>query len=168
MKAESGTKEWFKDIFDKNYEYIRNYLIYLSGDTELSEDLAQDVFLQLWETRSKARDETIRSYLFTIARNSFFKVKRRRKYDIKYRSTYFEDVENKSPEFLMELKEFDQKLQKIISRMPDKCRAVFLMNRIDGMTYKEIARDTSVTVKAVEKQMSRALSVLRKELGTGI
>jgi RNA polymerase sigma-70 factor (family 1) len=168
MKAESGEKEWFKDIFDKNYEYIRNYLIYLSGDVSLSEDLTQEVFLQLWKTRSKVRDKTIRSYLFTIARHSFLKSRRRRKYDIKFRSTFYEEIDNKSPEFLMELKEFDQKLQKIISCLPNKCRAVFLMNRIDGMTYKEIAQNAGVTVKAVEKQMSKALAILRKELGTGI
>lgn len=168
MKAESGTKEWFKEIFDKNYEYIRNYLIYLSGDVSLSEDITQEVFIQLWEKRSKVRAETIRSYLFTIARNSYLKSRRRRKYDIKFRSTLYEDIDNESPEFLMELKEFDRKLQKIISRLPDKCRAVFLMNRIDGMTYKEIAQNTGVTVKAVEKQMSKALAILRKETGTGI
>ena len=168
MKVEPAAIEWFKDIFDKNYNYIRNYLVYLSGDIRLSEDITQDVFLQLWETRMNIREETIRAYLFTIARNNFLKSKRHRKYDLKFRSTYYEDIDNKSPEFMMELKEYDLKLQKVIAGLPDKCRTVFLMNRIAGMTYREIAQNSGVTVKGVEKQMSRALAILRKDLGTAV
>jgi RNA polymerase sigma-70 factor (family 1) len=167
MKDGPDKKEWFKGVFDDNYDYVRNYLYYLSGDIALSEDLVQDVFLQLWEKLDEVRIETVRSLLFIIARNSFLKARRRQKYDLKFRSTYFENVENKSPEYLMELEEFDKKLQAVISKMPEKCRLVFLLNRIDDMTYREIAKSLGITVKAVEKNMSRALSIIKKELGTG-
>ena len=168
MRIEEGAKNWFRDIFDKNYEYIRNYLFYLSGDIKLSEDLTQDVFLQLWENRKKVKDETLRSYLFTIARNCYFKDFRKQKTDLKFKSGYFEQIENESPEFLLELKEFDSKLQKTISDLPEKCRTIYLMNRIDEMTYQEIADSLQVTVKAIEKQMSKALKILRNELGVKI
>ena len=165
MKVEAGTESWFKDVFDLNYEYIRNYLFYLSGDIKLAEDLVQDVFLQLWEKRRKVKNETVRSFLFTIARNSFLKNIRQKKYDLKFKSTYIERVEKESPEYLLELKEFDQKLQKTISDLPEKCRIIYLMNRIDEMTYTQIAESLQVSVKAIEKQMSKALSILRKKLG---
>jgi len=165
MKVETGTESWFKEVFDKNYEYIRNYLFYLSGDVKLAEDLVQDVFLQLWEKRESIKNETVRAFLFTIARNSFLKSLRRNKYDLKFQSTYFEQVEKESPQFLLELKEFDEKLQKTISGLPEKCRIVYLMSRIDEMTYPQIAESLKVSVKAIEKQMSKALSILRKELG---
>ncbi|MFW5831904.1 MAG: RNA polymerase sigma factor, partial [Prolixibacteraceae bacterium] len=126
MRLKAGAQSWFKDVFDEYYEYIRNYLFYLSGDVKLSEDLTQDVFLQLWENRKKVKEETLRSYLFTIARNSYFKDFRKQKSDLKFKSGYFEKVENESPEFLMELKEFDNKLQKTISDMPEKCRTIYL------------------------------------------
>lgn len=168
MKVGSGSKSWFRDIFDHNYEYVRNYLFYLSGDINLAEDLVQDVFLQLWENRLKVKDETVRAYLFTIARNNFFKDKRRQKYDLAFRSTYFEKIENESPEFVMEMKEFDRKLQKEIADLPEKSRVVFLMNRLDGLTYREIAENLGVSNKAVEKQMSKALGILREKLGDKI
>jgi RNA polymerase sigma-70 factor (ECF subfamily) len=66
------------------------------------------------------------------------------------------------------MKEFDEKLQRILSGLPEKSRTVFLMHRIDGMTYKEIAKNLQVSVKAVEKQMSKALSVLNDKLGKKI
>jgi RNA polymerase sigma-70 factor (family 1) len=165
MKVERKEKSWFKEVFEKNYDYILNYLFYLSGDTALSEDLAQDVFLQLWEKRAEIKEDTLKSYLFTIAKNSFLKNRRRLKYDLKFRSTYFEKIENESPGFILELKEFDQKLQQAIASLPEKSRVVFLMNRMDGITYREIAGNLGVTVKAVEKQMSKALMILRQKLG---
>jgi RNA polymerase sigma-70 factor (family 1) len=165
MKVERNGKSWFKEVFDKNYQYILNYLFYLSGDMELSEDLVQDVFLQLWEKRAEVKEETLKSYLFTIAKNCFLKNRRRQKYDLKFRSTYFEKIENESPGYILELKEFDEKLQQAIASLPEKSRVVFLMNRIDGITYREIAEQLGVTVKAVEKQMSKALMILRQKLG---
>jgi len=167
MKGGSEKKEWFKKIFEDNYEYLRSYLYYLSGDISLTEDLVQDVFLQIWEKRYEVRDETVRSLLFIIGRNSFFKVKRRQKYDLRFRSTYFEQIENKSPEYLMELKDFDKRLQSVISSMPERCRVIFLLNRIDEMTYREIAQSLDISVKAVEKNISRALAIIKSKLGTG-
>lgn len=165
MKVTGGNKEWFKDVFGQHYNYIRNYLYYLTGDMMLTEDLAQDVFLQLWEKRSEVKNETIKPFLFTIARNSFLKNYRRKKTDLKFQSTYMEKVENETPEFLLEVKELDEKLQKAISALPEKCRVVFLMNRIDQMKYSQIAESLNVSVKAVEKQMSKALLILRKDFG---
>jgi RNA polymerase sigma-70 factor (family 1) len=168
MKAGFKSKSWFEDIFNLNYQVILNYLFYLSGDSGLSEDLVQDVFLQLWEKRDEVKDETVRAYLYTIARNSFLKSTRRQKYDMKFRSEYFEEKEHESPEYLLEMKEFDRKLQEVIASLSEKSRVVFLMNRMDGMSYREIAESLGVTVKAVEKQMSKALSMIREKLGSNI
>ncbi len=168
MKIAGGNRDWFKDAFEQHFEYIRNYLYYLSGDAGLTEDLAQDVFLQLWEKREQVKEETLKPFLFAIARNSFLKSYRRKKIDLKFKSTYFEHIEYESPEFVFEVKELDVKLQKTISSMSEKCRIIFLMNRLDDMTYAQIAELLGVSVKAVEKQMSKALAILRKEFGEKI
>ena len=59
MKITGGNREWFKDAFEQHFDYIRKYLYYLSGDIMLTEDLVQDVFLQLWEKRDSVKNETI-------------------------------------------------------------------------------------------------------------
>jgi RNA polymerase sigma-70 factor (ECF subfamily) len=58
----------FKKAFDEHYERIRNYLYYLSGDIIMAEDLVQDVFLVLWEERRRVRKDTVRAFLFTLAK----------------------------------------------------------------------------------------------------
>ncbi len=166
MGAEKYGKSWFKAVFDQNYQYVLNYLFYLSGDSSLSEDLTQDVFMQLWDKRFQIKEDTLRPYLFTIARNCFLKNIRRQKYDLKFRSVFFENIEKVSPEYILEMKEFDQKLQESLAALPEKCRVIFLMSRIDDLSYREIAETLGVSIKAVEKQMSKALSLLREKLGS--
>ena len=168
MKIIKGSKEWFKDVFDENYDYIRNYLYYLSGDISLSEDLVQDVFLQLWEKKENVKEETVRPFLFKIAKNAFLKNVRRKNYDLKFKSSYFEKTEQETPQFLMELREFDAKIQKTIAQLPEKCRIVYLMSRIDGLTYAQISENLKVSVKAVEKHMSKAHAIFRDKIGMKI
>ncbi|PIF05356.1 MAG: RNA polymerase subunit sigma-70 [Draconibacterium sp.] len=165
MKITGGSRDWFEDVFEANFDYIRNYLYYLSGDVALSEDLTQDVFVQLWEKRDQVKNETIRPYLFTIARNSFLKSYRRNKTDLRFKSTYFEKIEHESPDFIMEVKEVDERLQRTISAMGEKSRIVFLLNRMDNLTYAQIATLLGISVKTVEKRMKIALATLRREFG---
>ncbi|MBN1767336.1 MAG: RNA polymerase sigma-70 factor [Prolixibacteraceae bacterium] len=157
-------KDWFKDIFDEYYEYVRNYLFYLSGDIEIAEDIVQDVFLKVWEVRETVKDETVKSLLFRIARNLFYNTHKRKVLDLRFASSYEHHNENESPEYLLEMKEFDSKLQKAISDLPEHCRTIFLMSRIDEMKYHEIAQSLKISVKAVEKQVSKALKLLREHI----
>ncbi|HPR31036.1 MAG TPA: RNA polymerase sigma-70 factor [Prolixibacteraceae bacterium] len=162
MKVVKGT-DWFKNTFDEYYEFIRNYLYYLSGDIELAEDLTQDVFMKTWQLKDKINDETLKPLLFKIARNLFLNTRKRKKLDLKFVNTNVQRSENESPEYLLEMKEFDWRLQKALSALPEQCRTIFLLNRIDDMKYQEIADHFGVSIKAVEKQMSKALKLLREK-----
>lgn len=154
----------FRKAFDEHYGYIRNYLYYLSGDIAMAEDLAQDVFLTLWEERRQVREETIRPFLFKVAKNNFYKQQRRKNIHLNFVSSLISGRDNESPEFILELKEFDRKLQDIIAGIPEKTRTIFLMNRIDNMTYSEIAKNLNLSVKSVEKHMGKALKTVREKV----
>ncbi len=168
MTYQSRNREWFTGVFNQYYDYIRNYLYYLSGDMEWSEDLVQDVFMQVWEKRLTIRDETIKPFLYVVARNFFLKDSRRRNYALKFLSTQDDFTDHESPEYKMEMEEFQLKLQQAIGKLPEKCRTIYLMNRIDKLTYKQIAAYLSVSDKAIEKQMSKALDLLRENLGRSV
>lgn len=157
-------KEWFKRVFDAYYESVRNYLYYLSGDIDLSEDLAQDVFIKVWENRENVNDETIKPFLFRIGKNLFINNYKRKTLDIKFVNTKSDNTENESPEYILETKEFDKQLQDALSSLPELCRTYFLLNRIDDMKYQDIAAHFGVSVKSVEKQMSKALRLLREKI----
>jgi RNA polymerase sigma-70 factor (family 1) len=161
-ETKKGT-EWFKLIFDEYYDYIRNYLYYLGSDMEIAEDLAQDVFMKLWENKDKVNDITVKPLLFKIAKNLYINSYKRKNLDLKFINTKTDSIENESPQYVLEVKEFDQRLQKAISNLPDQCRTFFLLNRIDDLKYQEIAKNFGISVKAVEKQISKAMKLLRDQ-----
>ena len=154
----------FKNIFDKYYDNIRNFLYYRSGNIETAEDLLQDVFLRLWENREKIREESVGGYLYTIAANLIKNHYRRNEISYQFINSLTQKNNSESPEFLMEMQEFDHRLQQTLAAMPGKSRDVFLMNRIDGLTYGEIADRLQLSIKAVEKRMHKALLFLKEHL----
>jgi RNA polymerase sigma-70 factor (ECF subfamily) len=157
-------KDWFTAVFDEHYEYVRNYLYYLSSDMDLAEDIVQDVFMKIWEIKDTIKDDTLKQLLFRIARNLFYNTHKRKVLDMKFLSSSETTNNHESPEYMLEMKEFDSKLQKAIADLPDHCRTIFLMSRIDEMKYHEIAESLKISVKAVEKQVSKALKLLRKNI----
>ena len=64
----------------------------------------------------------------------------------------------------LESSEAEQRINRALDDLPDKCREIFLMNRFDGLKYREIAEKLDISIKTVETQMSRALKTLRERL----
>jgi len=154
----------FEHIFQSHYEAIRNYIYYKSGSIDEAEDIAQETFLKIWEKRETIIPPTVKPLLYTIAGNIFLNHWQHRNVEIQFALQYGNEVSPSSPEYDLEMKEFDEKLQNALSALTEKNRTVFLMNRIDRMTYQDIANSLDISVKAVEKRMNKALTFLRKTL----
>jgi len=155
----------FKALFDQYYDPIRKFLYYKCGDMDQSEDLCQDVFMKLWDKRDDVKSETVKSYLYTIANNMLLNKIRHEKVKMSFVEQHKDQQEEESPEYQLEEKEFKAKLDLVIGDMPEKQREVFLMNRIEEMTYQEIAARLELSVKAIEKRMHGALNHVRQHLG---
>jgi RNA polymerase sigma-70 factor (family 1) len=158
----------FKLVFDSWYNPIRNFLYYKTGDIQSAEDIAQDVFLKIWEKRDEIKKDSVKSLLYTIANNLFLNKIERQKVAFKFEQYYQPGKTTDAPDFDLEMKEFDNKLQKALADLDEKKRTVFLMNRIDGFTYKEIAGNLDITVKAVEKRMEKALAFLKMRMNVNL
>lgn len=154
----------FKEIFDLYYEKVRSFAYYKTGNLQLSEDIVQDTFMKLWERRDKINEATVKSLVYTIAENSiknYFKHKKA-EYNFVLKTQPFNVSE--SADFMLEEEEFNRFLNKTLAEIPEKSRVVFLMNRIDKLTYAEIAACLNVSVKTVEKRMTIALKIIRKRI----
>ena len=149
------------------FESLRGFLYYKTGDIGLAEDIVQEVFIKVWEKRASVEQKTLKSFLFTIANNLMINHMNHLKVVAKHEGAMKvgEQNERKSPQFILEEKEFEAKLNRCIELMPEGCREVFLMNRIDKLKYGEIAETVGISVKAVEKRMSKALSIIREQIG---
>ncbi|WNJ15935.1 RNA polymerase sigma-70 factor [Pontibacter sp. G13] len=152
----------FKSLFDRYYDSIRNFLYYKSGNRDLAEDLAQDAFMILWKKRANIDPNKVKSYLYTIANNLFLNEVKHQKVVFKFQQQPISTTSVETPQYIMEEEEFRSKLDHAISSLPEKNRVVFLMNRIEKLTYREIAERLEISVKAVEKRMHKALLELRQ------
>lgn len=158
-------EETFDGFFHKHIKALRNYIYYKFGDDQSANDVAQEAFIALWNNCSKVTLDTARSYLYKIANNLSMSIKRHDQVKLRYNTqTVIKDHTSESPEYLMLENEFMEQLNKAISSLPDKQREVFLMNRIEKLTYKEIAEIQQVSQKAIEKLMHKALLKIRAQI----
>ncbi|QIA09205.1 RNA polymerase sigma factor [Draconibacterium halophilum] len=160
------TKEEFKKLFDEHFNQVRNYMFYRSGNTELATDIAQETFLKIWEKQNKIDDARVKGLLFKIANNLFVSYYRKEKRSFEFFKHYEPDENTRNPEEDLVFKQLKENYSYALQRMPEKQRAVFLMSRVDQLTYNEIAEMVGVSVKAVEKRMRLALHFLRTSLKT--
>ncbi|MCT4601368.1 MAG: sigma-70 family RNA polymerase sigma factor [Marinifilum sp.] len=159
------TQEEFKILFDKHFDSIRNYIYYRSADEELATDIAQESFMKVWEKNLSYDEKPIKSLLYKIASDIFISKYRRDKVAQKYLAKLEPSIDNHSPEEQMQYEELKNKYELALSNLSEKQRTVFLMSRNEGLKYQEIADRLELSVKAVEKRMTYALSYLRNALG---
>ncbi len=149
-----------------------NYAHHYLADYELSKGIVQDAFMIIWERRKTLDLELhISSYLFSIIRNKCLNAIRDK---LKKFKSYNSDA---AMELLINQKalsddsaakviseELDELFKSTMKDMPENIRSVFLMNRDEEMTYKEIADKLGLSEKAIEYRMGRALAILRTAL----
>lgn len=155
----------FSSFFKAHAKSLRNYLYFKFGNEEKANDITQDSFIKLWENCANVPVEKAKSFLYTVANNASLNDIAHQKVVVKYaQSNYGSDRTNQSPEFLLEEAEFGEKLTRAMDKLTEAQRTAFLLNRIEGKKYHEIAVMLEISVKAVEKRIHGALVTLRTEI----
>lgn len=156
------------DILYRRYSkrlYKFGYSILKSGAE--TENLIQDVYMNLWENRTKIeKDSSVKYYLFTIAYNSAISVMRKKAREsefIEYLKSLPETDEDPAVTST-KYSDLSDKLNMIINELPQRQKEVFLLHRSDGLKYNEIAEILNISLNTVENHMSRALKTIRLKL----
>ncbi|WP_195439009.1 MULTISPECIES: RNA polymerase sigma factor [Bacteroides] len=158
-------KAEFKQIFDRYFDTIRSFIFYRCGDVDAASDMAQDVFMKIWEKRDQIDTSQIKALLYKISNDMVISNYRKNTTRLDYEQSMTTNNEAQlSPEEELNFQELSASYAKALEQMPEIQRVVFLMNRNDEMKYQEIAECLQLSVKAVEKRMSGALQYLRTQL----
>ncbi len=159
--SKSTKEQKFNVLYSEWVHPLFRFIYFKTKDQSLSEDIVQDTFVKFWDKMGTVGEGKEKSYLFASAKNLLLnKIAHDKVVGVHAKGQTESSV--KSPHYDLEVTEFQQKLEKAISKLPDNQREVFLMNRIEGYKYREIAELLKISQKAVEKRMSQALSELRK------
>lgn len=161
----NGDEKTFELVFRKYYESLCHYAYMLLQDNDLSEDVVQKVFVNLWEKRANLKVEvSLKSYLYkSVYNNSMNEIKHQKvvqnhKKDLNTNDLLVEPVGQ------VTTKELEKSIEKALLALPEQCRLIFKMSRFEELKYKEIASVLGVSPKTVENQMGKALRLMRENL----
>jgi RNA polymerase sigma-70 factor (ECF subfamily) len=155
----------FANFFKSHARSLKSYLLFKFGNEEQAEDVTQEAFIKLWENCRNVPVEKAKSFLYTVANNTTLNHIAHQKVVLEYsKANAPVHTTSENPEFLMEEEQFKVKLQKAIAGLSEAQRTAFLLHRIEGKKYHEIAEMLGISVKAVEKRIHLALVELRKEI----
>jgi len=163
------TPEKFSQIFETYYDDVTSFLyVYASSEAELK-DWVQDVFLKLWEKRTRIDFDhpSFKGYLLKTARNHALKdLQHKKKYSTWLEENLIRLTELQSNDRASELvpNDFGAAYNKVLSKLPPRTLETWRLSREYGLSYPEIAETMGVSVKTVETQISKTLNILRKEL----
>lgn len=154
----------FERFYKKHAKNLHDFLYYKFGEHLNPEDKVQEAFIRLWNNCSKVTPDKAKSFLFTTANNLMLNAVAHQKVVLKYQKLPQKQVTNESPEFVMQEKQYHQKLQNALANLTEAQRVAFLMNRVEGKRFKEIALLLNISTKAVEKRIYGALKKLREDI----
>jgi RNA polymerase sigma-70 factor (ECF subfamily) len=137
-------------------------------DRDSAQELVQDAFVKLYKHKDVlAPDTSIRAYLYVILKNLILNHYRKQLIQHKYESyaIHQQSFQDNSTMEGIESRELEKRLHAEIEKLPEKCKAVFLLSRKENLSNKEIATTLNISENTVEQHMRKALSRLRGSLG---
>jgi RNA polymerase sigma-70 factor (ECF subfamily) len=151
-------KRYYQELYRFAYTYLR--------DQVPSEEMAQEVFLYMWEKREQIEIKTtLKTYMYSAIKNkclNYIKYEVPRKNELE--DSHLALMVTEQPDQGVDTDRLKKYLEAAIDELPTKCRQIFVLSRNAGLTYEEIAEEMEISIKTVENQMSIALKKLRESL----
>lgn len=143
-----------ENLYERYAGDVRRFALYLCGDVAMADEITSDTFVRAWMAAGRIRQPTVKSYLFTIARNAYTDLLRRAA-----RHTQLdENMQDAriSAQTQMELSAEVRAALAALQQLPEMDRTVLLMRALDEMPYEEIAETLGITVVTAKVKVHRA------------
>ena len=164
----------FEDLFREQYPGLHEYAVFYVGESQLAEDIVQDVFLKIWETRNRLTiRSSFRGYLFRCVHNNCIQYLRHQVVKRNHLAEHQAKIEEAQ---LMNRLYFESGLSRLfkndiesvvnntINELPEKTQEIFILSRHKFLKNSEIATKINLSEKSVEYHITKALDFLRKHL----
>jgi len=153
----------YKVVYNEYSFKLIQFIAKMSRDQDLAEEVVQHTMFKVWEQRDKITLTTsLKSYLYKMCYHEYLTYLRKKSKFPNIESTVIEAIEELEDEpdnqILLE------KIRMEIDKLPPKCREVFILNKVKGMKYKEIAEELNISTKTIESHMTKALFKIRQGL----
>ena len=164
-KMQEGDWYAFNYFFESYSERLYLYALGFVGNRAEAEDIVQDTFIYLWVNRAKiTHTGSLSSYLSQSVKHACIDWKLHEEVERKYRQeimTSGEETEEKTDNF----EELYGRLQVVMDSLPPKCKEIFILGCVEGLSYKEVAEQLGVSVNTVKTQVKVAYKKIKSEFG---
>jgi len=150
----------FQDLYETHAQDVYLFAFWLAGDGFEAEDITSETFVRAWSSTSPIRTETLKAYLFTIARNIYLGQQRKRKNEVSIEGTLPDLAPG--PDTLVEQRLELQRIQQVLQTFPEIDRTAFILRVQHELPYAEIARVLQLSLSAAKVKVHRT----RKKLLT--
>jgi RNA polymerase sigma-70 factor (ECF subfamily) len=178
LRVRAGDAEAFRELFDKHHRAIVNFAYQFVGTRQRAEEIAQDVFLQIYRAAGRYEAQAkFTTWLYRIATNACLNEVRRPEHRHPRRSIEhtpegerdraeiaFPDPTAVPGDSALAGRQLEAKIQQVLADLPPNQRAALLMSRVEGMSYLEVAEALDTSESAVKSLVFRATATMRKEL----
>lgn len=166
-RLRAGDDAVFDALFRSHYPDLVGFAESFVRERAVAEDVAQEVMLELWRRRQSLVPEvSLRAYLFRATRNRALNHIRHERVAARVEPELLHTGPSAAPsaDRPMVEQELREAVDRAIALLPERCREVFELSRMQGLKYAEIAQVLEISVKTVEAQMGKALRVMREQL----
>lgn len=159
-----GDEDAFRDLFDRYFDRVLQFMYGFTHDRSMAEDLAQELFIKLWCHRELLPDiRSLNAYVYRAARNIAINALRGQGRSVSL-TKILDLKESVLPDDLYYALEKQLVIDLTVEQLPERPRQIFRMSRIEGLNNEEIARRLEITVKTVENHLNIALKRIRHAL----
>ena len=166
LLLKQSNQEAFTTLYKKYWKQVYNFSrLYLTSQS-VAEEVVQEVFIKVWESRDFMREgDNFKGLLFIITRNLILNMHRKNLNEDFYKMTVLSAMENSYDiEEEIDAKNLGEYIDLLIADLPPRRREIFNLSRKENKSYKEISQLLGVSEKTVENQIGEALKFLRKNL----
>ncbi|MBX3241048.1 MAG: sigma-70 family RNA polymerase sigma factor [Chitinophagaceae bacterium] len=164
VKIKEGSEFAFQQVYEEYYQRLYYYVLNKTSSEWMAEEATQITFIKLWQYRESLDERlSISLQIFRIAKTTLIDLIRKQNHLAAALNGLETNIMHTGDEgnTVIDYNEANKELMKAIAAMPPIRKQVFEMNRLKGMRYKEIAESLSISVKTVEKHMSRAIRQIK-------
>ncbi|SDZ47735.1 RNA polymerase sigma-70 factor, ECF subfamily [Rhodonellum ikkaensis] len=151
----------FHAFYQRHWEHLYLKAFSILQDSDVSEDIVQDIFLELWNKRNGLKIEKPSHYLFTCVKHAVFKILQKQKISDRHLQSISAIDLLIQAEASMDTHEMEQMILNHLDRLPGRCKEIFYLSRFENLGNKEIALQLGISTKTVENQIYRAMKSLK-------
>ena len=168
IALKAGDEAALRSIFDRHYSRLLGDIYHIVPDEDTCQDLAQEVFVELWRKRSDLDVHTsLRAYLRRAAVNRALNhLKTSRRFVLEETDQFSQAADTSSTDIgnKAEQESLEAALHAAIATLPEKCRVVFSLSRFEHMSHRDISEKLGISIKTIENQITKAMKTLREIL----